>query len=44
MIAEKSNTPLVSVIMPFFNAERFFRESIESVIAQTYPNWELLLL
>jgi glycosyltransferase involved in cell wall biosynthesis len=44
MIAEKSNTPLVSVIMPFFNAERFFRESIESVIAQTYPNWELLLI
>ncbi|HXG64665.1 MAG TPA: glycosyltransferase, partial [Blastocatellia bacterium] len=35
---------LVSVIMPFFNAERFFRESIESVIAQTYPNWELLLV
>lgn len=36
-------SPLVSVIMPFLNAERFFRESIESVLAQTYSNWELLL-
>ncbi len=35
--------PLVSVIMPFLNAERFFRESIESVVSQTYSNWELLL-
>lgn len=36
--------PLVSVIMIFFNAERFIREAIESVFAQSYDNWELLLV
>lgn len=35
--------PLVSVIMPCYNAERFIAQSIESVIAQTYQNWELLI-
>jgi glycosyltransferase involved in cell wall biosynthesis len=34
----------VSVIMPFLNAERYFEEAIESVQAQTYENWELLLV
>ena len=37
------DTPLVSVIMPFLNVARFLEESIESVRAQTYPHWELLL-
>lgn len=32
----------VSVIMNCFNAERFLKESIESVINQTYTNWELI--
>lgn len=36
--------PLVSSIIIFFNAERFFEEAIESVFAQTYENWELLLV
>lgn len=35
---------LVSVVMPFLNAERFLPEAIESVLAQTYPTWELLLI
>ncbi|MFL6198017.1 MAG: glycosyltransferase family 2 protein [Thermoanaerobaculia bacterium] len=35
--------PLVSVVVPVFNAERFLAEAIESVIAQTWPDWELLL-
>ena len=35
--------PLVSVIMPFLNAAQFLEEAIESVRAQTYPHWELLL-
>lgn len=34
----------VSVIMPFLNLERFIAESIESVLAQTYDHWELLLV
>lgn len=36
--------PLVSIIMPAYNAERFIGESIESVINQTYKNWELLVI
>ncbi|MCU0452021.1 MAG: glycosyltransferase [Bernardetiaceae bacterium] len=36
--------PTVSVIMPAYNAERFLAEAIGSVLAQTYPDWELLLL
>lgn len=36
--------PLVSVIVPFLNAERFLEEAIESVRRQTYPEWELLLV
>jgi glycosyltransferase involved in cell wall biosynthesis len=39
-----SNKQLVSCIIIFFNAEKFFEEAIESVFAQTYDNWELLLV
>lgn len=35
---------LVSIIMPTFNCAEFIGESIESVLAQTYPNWELLIV
>lgn len=34
---------LVSVITIFLNEERFLDEAVQSVMAQTYPNWELLL-
>lgn len=36
--------PLVSVIMPAYNAEKYIGEAIASVCAQTYENWELLIL
>lgn len=39
-----SNQPLVSVVIIFLNAGRFIQEAIESVFAQTYPAWELLLV
>lgn len=35
---------LVSIIMPVYNAERFIAESIESIIIQTYEDWELILV
>ena len=35
---------LVSVIVIFWNAEKFIEEAIESVFTQTYENWELLLV
>lgn len=36
--------PLVSVIMPVYNSEKFLDESISSVIEQTYGNWELIIV
>lgn len=39
-----NSNPLVSVVMPFLNAEKFIEEAIESVFAQTYDYWELLLV
>ncbi len=36
--------PVVSVIMPCYNAEAYLPESIESVISQTFHNWELLVI
>lgn len=35
---------LVSIIMPTYNCGRFIRESISSVLAQTYTAWELLIV
>lgn len=34
---------LVSIITPAYGTEHFIAETIESVIAQTYPHWELLI-
>jgi glycosyltransferase involved in cell wall biosynthesis len=39
-----NSKPLVSSVMIFLNAEKFIEEAIESVFAQTYENWELLLV
>ncbi|MDB4919625.1 glycosyltransferase family 2 protein [Mucilaginibacter sp.] len=38
------NSPFISVIMPAFNAEKYIEESINSVICQTYINWELIII
>lgn len=38
------NKGLVSIIMPSYNSEKYIRDSIESVLNQTYPYWELLIV
>ena len=35
---------LVSIIMPSWNTDRYIAESIQSVINQTYSNWELIIV
>lgn len=39
-----SNHPDITVLMPVYNAEQYLEESIESVINQTYNNFELLII
>jgi glycosyltransferase involved in cell wall biosynthesis len=38
------NNPLVSVIIPVYNGTNYLREAIESVLAQTYTNYEILVV
>jgi len=35
---------LVSIITPNYNSEKFISETIDSVIAQTYQNWEMIII
>lgn len=35
---------LVSIVMPSYNTGRFIKETIESVLAQTYTHWELIIV
>ena len=41
---ESTDSPRVSVITAFLDCEAFLAEAIESVIAQSFGNWELLLV
>lgn len=38
------STPLVSIITPTYNSQRFINTTIQSVLKQTYTNWELLII
>ncbi len=39
-----AHEPLVTVIMPTYQAEKYLKEAIESIMAQTYSNFELLVI
>ena len=36
--------PLVSIITPSYNAEKYIEETIKSVQNQTYKNWEMIIV
>lgn len=46
MVDEVSDmsSPLVSVVMPLYNSERYLREAMDSVLAQTFSDFELIVL
>ncbi|MGL4377528.1 MAG: glycosyltransferase family 2 protein [Microcoleaceae cyanobacterium] len=39
-----NHSPLISCIIIFLNEERFLADAIDSILAQTYQHWELLLV
>lgn len=39
-----SNTPLISIIVPFYNVESYLNECLNSILMQTYSNFEVLLI
>ena len=36
--------PLVSIVLPTYNGEKYLKKAIESIIKQTYKNWELIII
>jgi teichuronic acid biosynthesis glycosyltransferase TuaG len=40
----ETGNPLVSVIIPVFNGESHIQNAINSVLEQTYQNWELIII
>ncbi|WP_153737559.1 glycosyltransferase family 2 protein [Aquibacillus halophilus] len=41
---EKNQEPLVSIITPTYNSDRFIERTIKSVRDQTYQNWEMIII
>lgn len=44
MSTECENSPLVTVVLPVYNGEKYLVSAVNSVLAQTYTNWELLIV
>ena len=38
------NNLLISVIVPVYNAEKYLSKCLDSIISQTYENWECIIV
>ncbi|MDR3060178.1 MAG: glycosyltransferase, partial [Prevotella sp.] len=36
--------PKVSILMPVYNAEQYIAQALESIISQSFKDWELILI
>ena len=44
MMKDENNMPLVSVIIPFFNRIDWLEEAVDSVLNQSYSNYEIIVV
>lgn len=40
----RDTNPEISIVMPVFNVEKYIKEAIESILSQTFKNWELIIM
>ena len=43
-MSKKINEIKVDIILPNFNSDQFFSESIDSILDQTFKNWQLIVV
>ena len=44
MVLKLNNNPLISVVVPIYNVEKYLRRCVESIRCQTYSNLEIILV
>lgn len=44
MMENKQNNPLVSIVLPMYNAAEYIKECVDSILMQTYSDFELLII
>jgi|GEM_PF-236322 len=43
-LSDHTRSPLISIVIPSYNRVKLLQEAVASVIAQTYTNWELIIV
>ena len=38
------NTPKISILVPVYNVEKYLQRCVDSVLAQDFTNWEMILV